>query len=41
MPGIELHKVRFGEYPNSLDGLKFVGDWDRIALSSGGPEVVS
>ena len=31
---IELHKVRFGEYPNSLSDLKFVGEWDQIALSS-------
>jgi len=31
---IELHKVRFGEYPNSLNDLKFVGDWDRGALIS-------
>ena len=29
---IELHKIRFGEYPNSLDDLKFTGDWDKIAL---------
>src|SRR6476620_3265240 len=31
---IELHKVRFGEYPNSLSELKFVGEWDQIALSN-------
>ena len=31
---IELHKVRFGEYPNSLKDLKFVGEWDRAALAS-------
>ena len=31
---IELHKVRFGEYPNSLNDLKFVGEWDQIALAS-------
>jgi len=31
---IELHKVRFGEYPNSLTDLKFVGEWDQIALSN-------
>jgi hypothetical protein len=31
---IELHKVRFGEYPNSLKDLKFVGEWDQIALSN-------
>jgi len=31
---IELHKVRFGEYPRELSDLKFMGDWDRIALQS-------
>jgi len=31
---IELHKVRFGEYPNSLKDLKFVGEWDQAALAS-------
>ena len=31
---IELHKVRFGEYPNSLSELKFTGEWDQIALGS-------
>ena len=31
---IELHKVRFGEYPDSLTDLKFVGEWDQIALSN-------
>lgn len=31
---IELHKVRFGDYPNSLSDLKFVGEWDQIALNS-------
>lgn len=31
---IELHKVRFGEYPQSLDDLQFTGDWDMMALSS-------
>ena len=31
---IELHKVRFGSYPNNLKELKFVGDWDQIALNS-------
>jgi hypothetical protein len=29
---IELHKVRFGRYPDSLRDLKFTGDWDQIAL---------
>lgn len=31
---IELHKIRFGEYPASLKELKFVGEWDAIALSA-------
>jgi len=31
---IELHKIRFGEYPASLKDLKFVGEWDQIALNS-------
>ena len=30
---IELHKIRFGEYPASLSDLKFVGEWDQIALN--------
>src|SRR5262245_56388652 len=30
---IELHKVRFGSYPEALKDLKFTGDWDDIALS--------
>jgi hypothetical protein len=31
---IELHKLRFGEYPSSLNDLKFLGEWDRIALAN-------
>ena len=31
---IEMHKVRFGRYPKTLRELKFVGDWDEIALNS-------
>ncbi len=31
---IELHKVRFGQYPDSLADLEHVGDWDRIAIRS-------
>jgi len=31
---IELHKVREGAYPESLDSLKFTGDWDKIIFSS-------
>jgi hypothetical protein len=30
---IELHKIRFGEYPASLNDLKFLGEWDAIALN--------
>ena len=31
---IELHKVRYGEYPESLEKLKFTGDWDAIIYHS-------
>ena len=31
---LELHKVRYGLYPQSLRELRFVGEWDRIALNS-------
>lgn len=31
---IELHKIRYGEYPENLSKLKFVGDWDQLALRS-------
>ena len=31
---IELHKVRYGKYPDSLLDLKFTGQWDQIALQS-------
>jgi hypothetical protein len=31
---IELHKVRYGKYPDSLWDLKFTGQWDQIALQS-------
>ena len=31
---IELHKVRFGRYPETLKDLKFTGQWDQIALGS-------
>ena len=31
---IELHKVRYGVYPETLDKLMYTGDWDKIALSS-------
>ena len=29
---IELHKVRYGKYPQSLRDLRFTGDWDQGAL---------
>ncbi|OQP59087.1 hypothetical protein A3860_38950 [Niastella vici] len=31
---IELHKIRFGEYPETLDSLKFIGDWDQMIFTS-------
>ncbi|KPH92150.1 hypothetical protein AMS57_01060 [Pseudoalteromonas undina] len=31
---IELHKIRNGVYPKSLDDLEFLGDWDGIWLSA-------
>src|SRR5688500_16926681 len=31
---IELHKLRFGTYPETLKDLQFMGDWDGMALSS-------
>jgi hypothetical protein len=31
---IELHKVRYGQYPDSLGDLKFTGQWDQLALNS-------
>ena len=31
---LELHKVRFGQYPDSLADLEYIGDWDLIALRS-------
>jgi len=31
---VELHKTRYGAYPDSLSELRFVGDWDAIALGS-------
>lgn len=30
---IELHKVRYGKYPDSLADLKFTGAWDQGALA--------
>ena len=31
---IELHLLRFGEYPAAFEDLKFTGEWDQIALNS-------
>jgi hypothetical protein len=31
---IELHKIRYGAYPKSLDELKHIGGWDRIIFST-------
>lgn len=31
---IELHKVRYGDYPQSLADLKYTGEWDQLALQS-------
>jgi hypothetical protein len=31
---LELHRLRYGRYPQSLKELRFVGDWDQIALSA-------
>ena len=31
---IELHKVRFGSYPDQLSDLKFTGQWDQIWMSA-------
>ena len=31
---LELHKVRYKKYPASLNDLKYIGDWDLIALRS-------
>jgi hypothetical protein len=31
---IEMHKLRNGSYPEKLDSLKFLGDWDQIIFHS-------
>jgi hypothetical protein len=31
---LELHRVRYGRYPQSLSELRFAGEWDQIALSA-------
>lgn len=30
---IELHKVRYGKYPDTLRDIKFAGQWDQLPLS--------
>lgn len=30
---LELHKIRFGSYPDSLRDIKYTGDWDQIWIS--------
>jgi hypothetical protein len=30
---LELHKVRYGRYPQSLRELRFTGEWDQLWLS--------
>lgn len=30
---VELHKLRYGKYPDTLRDLKFTGQWDQLALS--------
>jgi len=31
---IELYKVRYGHYPDSLRDIRYAGDWDALALNS-------
>lgn len=31
---VELHKVRYGKYPQALSELQFLGDWDPLATKS-------
>lgn len=31
---VELHKVRFGEYPRALSDLRFTGEWDAVHIAS-------
>lgn len=32
--GIELYKLRYGQYPESIESLTFLGEWDKMALQS-------
>lgn len=31
---IETYKIRYGYYPENLDSLTHLGDWDKIAIAS-------
>lgn len=31
---VELHERRYGRYPETLEDLRFTGEWDTIALTS-------
>ncbi len=31
---IELYKVRNGEYPESLEAIKYIGEWDQMIFTS-------
>jgi hypothetical protein len=31
---IELYKIRYGDYPPSIDSLTFLGDWDKMIYQS-------
>jgi hypothetical protein len=31
---IELNKVRYGKYPDTMRDLKFTGQWDQLAMNS-------
>lgn len=31
---VELHKVRYGDYPAALSDLRFTGEWDAIHIQS-------
>jgi len=33
---VELHKTRYGKYPDTLRDLKFTGQWDQLATQSVG-----
>jgi len=31
---LELHKVRYGRYPDTLAAIPFMGEWDKAVISS-------